>query len=1055
MVGQAANLVGGADFAQVISSSTRMTDRTAKGGRSLVFRAAATQRIDNASDLVTTKANGLLGAATLTTPWGDDARMSFSRRRPRKTVPRPDPDGHLGWTPIRDVPGWCADAIANAQIFLQRFITKRDAQSREALASAWGAIATDKRFENSRLTFRLDILNRCAIVASWQAKSSDGFDKAIDQWCKALKLVPDGWPERLRYLHNVGSQYLTRYDNTGDKADLEKAVKFSLEAVSAACDWSDYSVGMAYDGAVTALTVRYRKFGDREDLRRSIDIADEGLRRASAAGVSRLNMFRFALAGALRSRFEALGGIDDLNRAIETLDSTDENPVPRDVQEGKELLAILLRKRGELKRNLNDLDRAVKLLDASNDELPDDPARRTNLGNALLSRYKLAPNLDDVRRAVELQESAILLSRRNDWQKASRYNNAGNATLAMYEETKDPAYLSRSIAHYLEAIALTNPVAPELSSRYYNLGRARQRAYESEATKPNAQLVSDAYRAACTTGLQAGLEWALAAALQWGDWALAGREWDEAANGYRFALDAIDKLFRRQLSRDEQEMWLSRVRGLPGRAAYALSQVGQGADAAMAIERGRAFILSEALDRDRVDLNALEQSGQACLAKRYRAASAALRVANTAPAARAARDELEHAIAAIREVSGFEDFLTRLRYLNAQERARVGPIVYLATAPTGGAAVLVNSDSPTVVQLGTLTESAVDSKIDVLLAAYARRRVSPGLWEGAVDAVTSWLWNSLIGPLLSTLADVDEVTFVPTGHLGLLPLHAAWTSDPEAPSGRRYALDRFAVSYAPNARSLLAAREIADGPRVPESVLLVVDPQPVTAGTVPGADVEADTIRRIFPESRLLRHEHATRSAVLGMLLSFDVLHFACHGVAYADSPLDSQLTMAGDEPLSLRDLLAVGSDRSASHTGRLAVLSACEASRSGDELPDEMVSLPTGIMQAGIPSVIASNWAVDGASTAMMMAKFYHTWRTDGTSIADALRRSQCWLRDSTNKEKARWFQAQIEECDPADIETINSLRRLWQASIRKPPSERMYAHPIHWAAFAHVGAS
>ena len=78
-----------------------------------------------------------------------------------------------------------------------------------------------------------------------------------------------------------------------------------------------------------------------------------------------------------------------------------------------------------------------------------------------------------------------------------------------------------------------------------------------------------------------------------------------------------------------------------------------------------------------------------------------------------------------------------------------------------------------------------------------------------------------------------------------------------------------------------------------------------------------------------------------------------------------------------------------------------------------------------------------------MMMARFYDSWRTDRTSIADALRRSQCWLRDSTNQEKARWFSEQLDRCDPDDTETIDSLRKLWQASVRKPPTDRTYAHP------------
>ena len=55
-------------------------------------------------------------------------------------------------------------------------------------------------------------------------------------------------------------------------------------------------------------------------------------------------------------------------------------------------------------KNRHDLDLAVKGLDASTAVLANNPARMTNLGNALLSRYGLTKNLADVERAVELQD---------------------------------------------------------------------------------------------------------------------------------------------------------------------------------------------------------------------------------------------------------------------------------------------------------------------------------------------------------------------------------------------------------------------------------------------------------------------------------------------------------------------------------------------------------------------------------------------------------------------------------------------------------------------------
>ena len=63
----------------------------------------------------------------------------------------------------------------------------------------------------------------------------------------------------------------------------------------------------------------------------------------------------------------------------------------------------------------------------------------------------------------------------------------------------------------------------------------------------------------------------------------------------------------------------------------------------------------------------------------------------------------------------------------------------------------------------------------------------------------------------------------------------------------------------------------------------------------------------------------------------------------------------------------------------RLAVLSACETALPGTGLPDEVVALPTGLLQAGVAGVIASQWAVPDLGTAILMAEFYRRWR--GTS--------------------------------------------------------------------------
>jgi CHAT domain-containing protein len=59
---------------------------------------------------------------------------------------------------------------------------------------------------------------------------------------------------------------------------------------------------------------------------------------------------------------------------------------------------------------------------------------------------------------------------------------------------------------------------------------------------------------------------------------------------------------------------------------------------------------------------------------------------------------------------------------------------------------------------------------------------------------------------------------------------------------------------------------------------------------------------------------------------------------------------MANDEILTLRDLFDLKLPGI-----RLAILSVCETGLPGTQLPDEVVSLPTGLLQAGVAGVVAS----------------------------------------------------------------------------------------------------
>jgi CHAT domain-containing protein len=278
-----------------------------------------------------------------------------------------------------------------------------------------------------------------------------------------------------------------------------------------------------------------------------------------------------------------------------------------------------------------------------------------------------------------------------------------------------------------------------------------------------------------------------------------------------------------------------------------------------------------------------------------------------------------------------------------------------------------------------------------------------------------------------------QATLIPTGYLSFLPLHAAYTRDPNG--HRRYACDDIQFTYAPNALSLPAARTVAAQTPSP-SLLAINNPTEDLAS----ASYEVQKAIGAFPnkgEWKVLSNAKATRTAVLNALPSYTVAHFACHGSANFRTPLDSGLLMA-DETLTLRDLLDLKFQGL-----RLAILSACETGIPGTELPDEVVSLPTGLLQAGAAGVVSSLWSVADLSTMVLLSRFYDLWRPQSPAATPldppaALRQAQLWLRDSTGPQLAPYLQASHPEL---------------AAKLEHAHDKRPFAHPFYWAAFTYVG--
>ncbi len=900
---------------------------------------------------------------------------------------------------------------------------------------------------------------------------------------EAADLARRGAPDLLAgALVLLGQQLTATFDGDVRQELIDRAVQVLREAFALGGAARAGGIQHAAVTLTAALNLRAKALGRRADLDDAVGILQRMLTDHPDATVLD------GLGCVLITRAEQTGSPDDIDGAVDALERAVQ--MAPDVPWLKANLAVVLRHRFTAKGEHGDERRAAELLEQALNAIPDGaPDRLRVLHNAGQSRAESAPAAERIARARALVEGTP---------RGGRARPLRQGALALwlmegYLETLDPdllrealavcddglrtadrgsidrpnllwqkarvllhsyaargggeKLLGQAIAAADEALSSAPEASPERAVVALELAQAWTLRGSASGAPGDLDRASDAFRLAVRIGQRRDPGVALQAGRDWGAWAAEEGRWKEAADAFDGALDAAEELYRRQVGRRGREAWLQLAPGLPANAAVAAARAGFGDRAVLALERGRARMLSDALDRDRAEVSDLRDAGRADLAERFSQAAAELAARERSQASSGAQDDaalaaakaaFDAVVAEIRAVRGHEHFLAPPTFVDVVGAARAArcPIVYLASGSEGVVAA-VRADGQVVVQvLPELDEGTTLHRVASFISADSERGQDPGAWQAELTRTTDWLGKVIWPAVLETAGPCDRVVLVPGGQLGLLPLHAAARADPAAATGRRYALDDVLVSYAPNARALKASCALAG--QVSCSSVLTVGAA-YHAGTEPlrYGDREAELVRAAFAAGRCIPAAEATRQQVLDALAHVDVLHFACHGRTDLFNPLDGGLLLAGDNSLTLRDILGLHLPGA-----RLAILSACESAVTGSALPDEVVSLPAGLLQAGCAAVIGSLWRVPDASTLLLMSYFVREWRQRQVEPAEALRRAQQCVRDLTNRDLAGTGAPNLDE-PPADPR----LRDSWAA--RRP-----YAHPQAWAAFIFIGA-
>jgi CHAT domain-containing protein/tetratricopeptide (TPR) repeat protein len=524
-------------------------------------------------------------------------------------------------------------------------------------------------------------------------------------------------------------------------------------------------------------------------------------------------------------------------------------------------------------------------------------------------------------------------------------------------------------------------------------------------------------------------------------------DWHAAAAICVSMLTAFDNLYDVQASPAARRTVLASNPRLARWAAYVFARAGRPEEAVEAIEHGRARQLSVAVSRDTADLVRLDGIDQH-LADRYRAALAGYRAAlgetdralpGTGAGNRisAAEHDMQQTLSAIRDIPGFERFLKPMTVADISSAGGEYPVIYLVSAPQGSYVLTVQSSTagePTVTSVAVPEVTSGDIAHLVLLGedgspgiiSAQSARLSAGLMQAALRRLSEI--EPLLRPVADTLASAPHhaVVVIPTGLLGLVPLPAV--------SVAGQVLDDIGEIHLAPSAAVYAACRVRASQDQPVHLVGIANPD----GTLLASEAELAAIRGLFELGSLTScavGPDATRTWVLENLSVATHLHLACHGESTLSSTAGGELRLAGDDVLTIDDLLdgrLIGC--------RLAVASACQSGHYVTaEVPDEFTGLPAGFLQAGAACAIVSLWKVRDDITSIFMTRFYELLETDRTGSqqmpARALREARAWLRGLDNQ------QAEVFKQTHPQLFQVTS------------PSMTAYSSSENWAPFVAWG--
>ncbi|KAG2348224.1 TPR-like protein [Suillus weaverae] len=855
------------------------------------------------------------------------------------------------------------------------------------------------------------VLDQSALTNLAWARLKD-IDATTSLFREALALRPQHHPDHPLYLYNLTEALTWRHNKKTAQLYHELLPLCPegtyLRSIAAGQNGVDYVISgcndlltdaseegiclrrVGHQLRLSALDNLAQAHGSIDDLDTSIELGREAL-SLCPKGHSDLAYYLNNLAYSLRLRFDHEGKPNDLDEAISLYEEALRlRPVGHEYRDTSlDNLGRALITRFNKRKDIDDITRAVSLhREALTLRPPGHPDRDTTLHNLALA----LDTSEDLNEAIDLYRESLRLTRLDHAECHLTLSNLSSALSSRFTHTRKNEDVEEAINLCQESLVALPSLHPDRYFSYIWLKGAYMSRYRILHDPADLSLAIDNFRLASCHPTQGFPE----RIIQAYHWTIAVEQ-----HGHGSALEAYSTFFElldahlatrsSTTSRREAAAAFHYARSLPADAATCAIRCDNVRHAVELLERGRGqqWSLASRLKTPVEDL----ESANPKLAHNYlelsklvsNAAQDSTTITDRSAADLAATkyrklmEQWEVAVAEIRSLQAFSQFLLPPLYADLQAAARHGPIIILIASQYSCSAIIVpTSGEPHHVPLPSIALADLKTLKDRFTRAIRHAsRMDPAETRTDLIVLLRTVWDEIMLPIVDVLENVlklkrrSRIWLCPTSAFTSIPLHAAHPFQTRADRSKEPCLeDLYICSYTPTLSALIRSRRMMKK-RVSPSFVAIGQGQPGAGKgkALSAVDSELELVHELVPATAThttISGDAATRAGALEGLEENTWVHLACHGKQDPAQPYDSHFVMR-DEHLTLLDIM----EKHIPHA-EFAFLSACHTAVGDEQTPDEVIHLAAGLQFSGFKSVVGTLWEVDDAVAKHVVEAFY-----------------------------------------------------------------------------------